>query len=87
VLAHTCLTAFRLQQARQAWAQPARRVLAQLAGQAFDPAQPVPGPVLLEGLGKIYVLLDALETGEAASLPAVQHADDGGTRNGLWKSQ
>ena len=87
VLAHTCLTAFRLQQARQAWAQPARRVLAQLAGQAFDPAQPVPGPVLLEGLGKIYVLLDALETGEAASLPAVQQAADGGTRNGLWKSQ
>ena len=84
VLAHTCLTVFRLQQAQQAWAQPARRVLAQLAGQAFDPAQPVPSPVLLEGLGKLYVLLDALETGEAASLSAVQHAADGGVGNGLW---
>ena len=86
VLAHTCLTAFRLQQAQQAWAQPARRVLAQLAGQAFDPDQPVPGPILLEGLGKLYVLLDALEIGEADSLPAAQHtaADDMG--NELWKS-
>jgi len=84
VLAHTCLTTFRLQQAQQAWAPPARRVLAQLAGQAFDPAQSVLGPVLLEGLGKLYVLLDALETGEAASLPAAQHTADGEMRNGLW---
>ena len=87
VLTHNCLTALRLQQAAQAWAQPARTVLAQLAGQTFDPAQPVPGPVLLEGLGKLHVLLDALETGETASLPAVPHAADGGTRNGVWKNQ
>ena len=87
VLAYTCLTAWRLQQARQAWAEPARRVLAQLAGQTFEPAQPVPGPVLLEGLGKLYVLLDALETGEAAPVLAIRHAADGGTRNELWKNQ
>src|SRR5690606_16013427 len=86
VLAHTCLTAFLLQQARQAWAEPARRVLAQLAGRTFEPAQPLPGPVLLEGLGKLYVLLDALETGEAAPVPTVRHAADGATRNELWKS-
>ncbi|MBG6077838.1 flagellar biosynthesis protein FlhF [Polaromonas sp. CG_9.11] len=87
VLAHTCLTAFRLQQAQQAWAAPVRRVLAQLAGQTFEPTQPVPGPVLLEGLGKLYVLLDALESGESAPVSEVQHAADGGTRNGLWKNQ
>ncbi|MEO8013771.1 MAG: flagellar biosynthesis protein FlhF [Polaromonas sp.] len=87
VLAHTCLTAFRLQQSPQAWAEPARRVIAQLAGQTFEPAQPVPGAVLLEGLGKLYVLLDALENGESAPVSAVQHAADGGTRNGVWKNQ
>ena len=83
VLAHTCLTAFRLQQATQAWAQPARKVLAELAGQAFDPAQPVPGPVLSQGLGKLHVLLDAMETGEAASMPAAQYTADGAMGNGL----
>lgn len=85
VLAHTCLTAFRLQQAPQAWAHPARRVLAQLAGQAFDPAQPVPAPVLLEGLGKLYVLLEALETGGSASLPAAPQTAVGDMGNELWK--
>ncbi len=86
VHAHTCLTAFLLQKAQQAWAQPARRLLAQLAGQAFDPVQPVPGPVLLEGLGKFYVLLDALKTGEAASLPAAQQTADGEVGDGLWNN-
>jgi flagellar biosynthesis protein FlhF len=86
VLAHTCLTALQLQQAQQAWAPPARRLLAQLAGQVFDPAQPVSGPVLLEGLGKLYVLLDALENGESASLPVAQHTVDGDAGSELWKS-
>ena len=98
LLAHTCLTTFRLQQAQQAWALPARRVLAQLAGQPLDPAQPaqpVPGAVLLEGLGKLHVLLDALEsgaaaegaeTGAAAAAPAVQQPADGGPGSVLWKA-
>lgn len=85
-LAHTCLTAWQLQLAPHAWAEPARRVVAQLAGQAFEPGQPVPGPVLLEGLGKLYVLLDALETGESAPVSAVQDAA-AGTRSEVWKSQ
>ena len=86
VLAHTCLTALQLQQAQQAWAPPARRLLAQLAGQVFDPAQPVSGPVLLEGLGKLYVLLDALENGESATLPVAQHTVDGDAGSELWKN-
>ena len=87
VLAHTCLTALLLQQARQVWAEPARRVLGQLAGQTFESAQPVPGRVLLEGLGKLYTLLDALETGEAAALPSASHTAASGVGNGLWKTQ
>lgn len=86
VLAHTCLTALRLQQAQQAWAPPARKLLAQLASQAFNPAHPVSGSVLLEGLGKLYVLLDALENGESVSTPAERHTVDDSMGSELWKS-
>jgi flagellar biosynthesis protein FlhF len=84
VLAHTCLTALRLQQAKQEWAEPARRVLAQLTGQNLETAQQVPNQVLQEGLGKLYVLLDAMETGDTTFLPAAQQPASGETRHGLW---
>lgn len=62
-------TVFRLQHAQDAWAETARKVLAQLAGRSVRPGQPVPGPALFEGLGKLFVLLDALETDGAAASP------------------
>ncbi len=62
-------TVFRLQRAQDAWAEMARQVLAQLAGRVIRPDRPVPGPVLFEGLGKLFVLLDALETDGAAVPP------------------
>ena len=87
-LAHHCLTAWRLQQTRHSWAEPARRLLAQLAGQALDADVPVPAGVLLEGLGKLHVLLDALETdtGEAGASPATSHRANVASQGGRWKS-
>ena len=55
-------TVFRLQRAQDVWADTARKALAQLAGRSVRPDHPVPGPALFEGLGKLFVLLDALET-------------------------
>ena len=83
IAGHAAITVFGLQQAQQGWAETARRVMAQLAGQALRADRPVPGRALLEGLGKLFVLLDALETGEAASVPAAQHTADGDMGNGL----
>lgn len=68
VAGQVSLTVFRLQQAQAAWADTARKVLAQLAGRTVRPKCPIPGPVLLEGLGKFFVLLDALQNdGEGPS--------------------
>jgi flagellar biosynthesis protein FlhF len=62
-------TVFRLQYQQDAWADAARKVLARLAGRSVRPGRPVPGPVLLEGLGKLFVLLDALESDDAELSP------------------
>jgi flagellar biosynthesis protein FlhF len=70
VAAQACITVFLLQQAPAAWAEAARRVLAQLTGRSVRPDRPVPGAALFEGLEKLCVLLDALETDGPA--PAVQ---------------
>lgn len=59
-------TVFRLQRVQDVWADTARKALAQLAGRSVRPDRPVPGPALFEGLGKLFVLLDALETDGAA---------------------
>ncbi len=69
VAAQACLTVFLLQQEQSAWAETARRVLAQLTGGALRPDRPVPGPALLDGLEKLFVLLDALETDGATQSP------------------
>ncbi|MDI1268223.1 MAG: flagellar biosynthesis protein FlhF [Polaromonas sp.] len=69
IAGQACTTVFRLQYVQDAWADAARKVLAQLAGRSVRPDRPVPGPVLLEGLGKLFVLLDALETDGAAPSP------------------
>lgn len=63
-------TVFRLLRAQDVWADTARKALAQLAGRSVRPDRPVPGPALFEGLGKLFALLDALETEGAA--PASQ---------------
>jgi flagellar biosynthesis protein FlhF len=71
VAAQACKTVFLLQQAPHAWAATARKAVAKLAGQPVQADQPVPGPVLFEGLGKLYVLLDAMESDETAAWPPV----------------
>lgn len=62
-------TVFRLQRAQDVWADTARKALAQLAGRPIRPDRPVPGAALFEGLEKLFVLLDALETEGAALSP------------------
>ncbi|WP_372826308.1 flagellar biosynthesis protein FlhF [Polaromonas sp.] len=69
VAGQVCTTVLRLQQASLPWAKTAREVLTQLAGRAVRGGRPVPGPVLLEGLDKFLVLLEALETDVATASP------------------
>ncbi len=65
-------TVFLLQCRQEAWADTARKLLAQLAGKAIRPDRPVPGVLLLEGLGRLFVLLDALATDDSSLLPAAE---------------
>lgn len=69
IAGQACTTVFRLQRAQQPWAEPARKALAQLAGRPLRPDRAVPGSALLEGLGKLFVLLDALKSDGAAPAP------------------
>lgn len=71
IAGQACATVFLLQGLQDGWAETARAALAQLAGRASKAGRPVPAAVLLEGLGKLLVLLDALETeGVDSPLPA-----------------
>lgn len=69
IAGQACTTVFRLQHAQDAWAGPARQVLAQLAGQSAGTDRAALGLALFEGLGKLFALLDALETEGAAASP------------------
>ncbi|WP_177218964.1 flagellar biosynthesis protein FlhF [Polaromonas sp. OV174] len=62
IAAQACTTVLRLQNAPGDWAETARNVLAQLAGRSLRSGRAVPGAALFEGLGKLFVLLDALES-------------------------
>jgi flagellar biosynthesis protein FlhF len=77
-----CATVLLLQGLQDGWAEAARVALAQLAGRALKADRPVPGAALLEGLGKLLVLMDALETEGVAgpTVPPAQApaAGDGG---------
>lgn len=59
-------TVFRLQQAKDDWAQRARASIAQLAGQTISRGRLPTAAVMFEGLSKLYVLLDALESDDFA---------------------
>ena len=78
IAAQACLTVFLLQQAQSVWAEAARTVLTQLTGRSVRPGRPPLGSALFEGLGKLFVLLDAMETEGAA---VSHHADLTPTRN------
>jgi flagellar biosynthesis protein FlhF len=69
IAGQACTTVFRLQHAQDAWAGSARKVLAQLAGQSVGTDGATLGVALFEGLGKLFALLDALETEGAAASP------------------
>jgi flagellar biosynthesis protein FlhF len=70
IAGQACTTVFLLQGLQDEWAETARKALAQLAGRSVRPGRPVPSPVLLEGVGKLLVLLDAFET-EGVAVPAL----------------
>jgi flagellar biosynthesis protein FlhF len=71
VVSQACTTVLRLQRSAQPWARGAREVLGQLAGRTARSGRAIPLLVLMEGLGKFLVLLDALDHDAAASsLPA-----------------
>ena len=72
IAAQACLTVFLLQQAQSVWAEAARTVLTQLTGRSVRPGRAPLGSSLFEGLGKLFVLLDAMETEGAA---VSHHAD------------
>jgi len=72
IAGQACATVFLLQGLQDGWADTARAALAQLAGRALKAGRPVPAAVLLEGLGKLLVLLDALET-EGVDQPLLVH--------------
>ena len=74
IAAQAASTVFLLQGIAQPWADTARKVLAQLAGRAVRSDRPVPGAALFEGLGKLFVLLDALETDAAVLAPEADRA-------------
>lgn len=67
IAGQACTTVFLLQGLQDEWADTARKALAQLAGRSVRPGRPVPAPVLLEGVGKLLVLLDAFETDGVAA--------------------
>jgi flagellar biosynthesis protein FlhF len=76
IAAQSASTVYRLQGESAPWAEPARKSLAQLAGRSIRPDRPVPSVCLLEGLEKLFVLLDALETDRlpsaASDIPLVE---------------
>ena len=69
IAGQACSTVFRLLAARGAWADPARKVLAQLAGRTSRAGRPESGAALLEGLAKLFALLDVMESDSAATSP------------------
>ncbi|WP_411881076.1 flagellar biosynthesis protein FlhF [Polaromonas sp. YR568] len=69
IAGQACTTVFLLQGLQDGWADTARKALAQLAGRSVRPGRPVPAPVLLDGVGKLLVLLDAFET-DGVAVPA-----------------
>ncbi|MGB4358834.1 MAG: flagellar biosynthesis protein FlhF [Rhodoferax sp.] len=77
VAGQAATTVFRLLRAQDVWADTARKALAQLAGRPVRPDRPVPGRALFEGLRKLFALLDALATEDAA--PA-SHTDRAAAR-------
>jgi flagellar biosynthesis protein FlhF len=81
ITAQTASTVYRLQGESAAWAEPARKSLAQLAGRSTRPDRPVPSACLLEGLEKLFVLLDALETDSLPSVDSDLLTTEPGLRN------
>ncbi|WP_025916161.1 flagellar biosynthesis protein FlhF [Herminiimonas sp. CN] len=69
IAGQVCATAWRLQHVQGDWAEPARKLLAQLSGHPSRLGRAVPGSVLFEGMGKLYVLLDALDADGSAMPP------------------
>lgn len=55
-------TVWRLQQAGGDWAGRTRALLSQLTGRPARPGRPVSGNVLYAGVGKLFFLLEALDT-------------------------
>ena len=69
VAAQMVTTVLRLQHVSKPWAQDVRKMLTQLAGRAVRPGRAVAAPILLEGLNKFLLLLEALQTHDAAASP------------------
>ena len=81
IAAQSASTVYRLQGESAPWAEPARKSLAQLAGRSTRPDRPVPSACLLEGLEKLFVLLDALETDSLPSADSDLRMTEPGLRN------
>ncbi len=56
-----CVTVWLLQHEAPGWADAACSLLARLSGLPVRPGKPVAGTVLLEGLSRLYALLDVLD--------------------------
>lgn len=78
IVGQACATVSLLQGLQDAGADAARKALAQLAGRAVRAGRSVPAAVLLEGLSKLLVLLDAFETDDVtgSARPAFPRGSD-----------
>ena len=70
VAAQMATTVLRLQHISKLWVQDTRKMLTQLAGRAVRPERAVAAPTLPEGLDKFLLLLEVLQTHDAATSPS-----------------
>ena len=62
IIGQVTTTVWRLLYASGDWAERTRTLLTQLTGRSVQPDLPLSGNVLFEGVGKLFLLLDTLDT-------------------------
>ncbi len=76
IVGQVTTTVWRLLHASGDWAERTRTLLTQLTGRAVRPDLPLSGDVLFEGVGKLFLLLDTLDTQSTGG--ALAEAQDSG---------
>ncbi|MDP9902321.1 flagellar biosynthesis protein FlhF [Variovorax ginsengisoli] len=76
-MGQVCTTVWRLLQTQAAWAARSRALLVRLTGRITRGDRPLPGSIAFAGMGKLFLLLDALgsEPAQAMQVAAVGHVE------------